>query len=393
MPRKLFGLGSGTPSRFPYQDRPQSGPGIGASSGQVIRATLVIVSGFQGVFVYNGHPGPGTLIGSVSDATTDPFGNPVVPTIAAYDVGPGRWTSLTGAGLSMGTHDPATTTTVPASLAHNDANTPSGQAITVLESAFTGALSAVVETMKSASADGTKLTSWQVVIGSLVALTADEATGLLTIPIALSVTGATSGAGQLAFVKQTGTDNALTVFLNVGSGGGSAQAALNVISDNPNFSAAEVRGTETGRGTLKITHDGYADGSDANAAGLSIDMQTTQGGGTGTNARGIFITSTTDSPMGGDAIAVFVGVPVPSLKFQVNGAGNLVARANAFFANPVIIGSTSSDAGGSGSGLTLCHTTDPASNPAAGHVILFVDAAGNLKARGSAGTITTIATP
>lgn len=197
MPSDQFGLGSGTPSRFPYPDRPQPAPGIGPSQGQVVRATLVIVSGFQGVFVYNGKPGPGTLIGSVTDATHDPFGNPTVPTIAAYDVGAGRWTAVTGAGVALGTHDPATTTTVAASITHNDANTPSGQAQLVIESAFTGAGSAVVETMKSASADGTKLTSWQLVTGNLVAITADEATATITEGLALVNTAGTAANPSL----------------------------------------------------------------------------------------------------------------------------------------------------------------------------------------------------
>jgi len=73
----LFGLGAGTPSRFPYEDRPQSGPGIGASSGQVIRARFIIITtATGGLFIYAGTPGPGNIpVLWVTEAATDPFGN------------------------------------------------------------------------------------------------------------------------------------------------------------------------------------------------------------------------------------------------------------------------------------------------------------------------------
>lgn len=73
----LFGLGTGTPSRFPYPDRPQGGPGIGAGNGQIIRARYVIITDVSGgVFIYVGTPGPGNPpILWVTEAATDPFGN------------------------------------------------------------------------------------------------------------------------------------------------------------------------------------------------------------------------------------------------------------------------------------------------------------------------------
>lgn len=87
----LFGLGAGTPSRFPYPDRPQPAPGVGPSQGQVTRARVVIVSGptgsVEGVFVY----APGTVpalgnppIASLTAGTADPFGNPVKPQMTVY---------------------------------------------------------------------------------------------------------------------------------------------------------------------------------------------------------------------------------------------------------------------------------------------------------------------
>ncbi len=100
---------------------------------------------------------------------------------------------------------------------------------------------------------------------------------------------------QLVFIKQTGPGgHALTAYL--AGTGGTTQSAVNAVSDNPAASAVQITGKETSRGTLKITHKGYADGSDSGAAAISIDLQTASGGSSGTTAGGIFITSTTDNP-------------------------------------------------------------------------------------------------
>ncbi|WP_306320989.1 MULTISPECIES: hypothetical protein [unclassified Streptomyces] len=67
--------------------------------------------------------------------------------------------------------------------------------------------------------------------------------------------------------------------------------ALNVDSTNPDNSAMYLSGTEKDRGTLKVTHSGYPDGSDAGAAAVSIDLQTpgAQNGSGGTAAQGILV--------------------------------------------------------------------------------------------------------
>src|SRR5215831_8312493 len=82
----LFGLGAGTPSRFPYPDRPQPAPGLGPGGGQNVRARTVIVFGpagtVSGVFVYapGTTPGPGNPpIAAMTASATDPFGNDVQP--------------------------------------------------------------------------------------------------------------------------------------------------------------------------------------------------------------------------------------------------------------------------------------------------------------------------
>jgi hypothetical protein len=270
-------------------------------------------------------------------------------------------------------------------------------------------------------------------------------TGAVTSP--LDVEGSTN-AGQLAFIKQTGaTDHALTVYLS--GTGGTASSAVNVISDNGSFSALQVSGTETNRGTVKITHKGYSAATDGTAAAVSIDLQTTVGGVTGTAAQGIFITSTTDAAPAGNAITVrynssdwFVvkgsvaagsgvvgigvatghvpagmleitqkdtttpglfmqaigsGTDMVSLKdsggtqrFQINNAGNCLMRANAFVSTSLQIGSVSSDFGGGSSCISIKHATDPSTNPTGGGII-YVDSSGRLCYRGSAGTITPIA--
>lgn len=77
MAGSLFGLGAGTPSRFPYPDRPQPAPGIGPSQGQVIRARYIIITTTAGgLFIYSGTPRAGNPpVLWATEASTDPFGN------------------------------------------------------------------------------------------------------------------------------------------------------------------------------------------------------------------------------------------------------------------------------------------------------------------------------
>lgn len=92
----LFGLGSGTPSRFPYPDRPQPAPGVGPGGGTIIRAREVIIFGKLGLFVYDPAPGPGTLVGSFTgQAGTDPYGN-------SYPAGVWSYGALGTAGAGNG---------------------------------------------------------------------------------------------------------------------------------------------------------------------------------------------------------------------------------------------------------------------------------------------------
>lgn len=242
------------------------------------------------------------------------------------------------------------------------------------------------------------------------------------------------GTGRSGFFKtDSASEHALTAYQAALAGTG---VALNVISDNPDDSAMYLSGTETGRGTLKIAHRGAP--GDANASGISIDLQ-----GAGTEAQGLFITSTdggtTGAPLtvrhnGKDDFIVKadgkvgIGMPIsatPGGKFEVvqgddstpgivlkansTGADNLiefkrssdgavrtrvdaqaqiVSQQIAFFAGAGLqLGATSTDFGG-GSGLISMKNagTVPVSNPTAG-VLIYVES-GVLKTRNPSGDIT-----
>ena len=120
-------------------------------------------------------------------------------------------------------------------------------------------------------------------------------------PIAVDVT---SGVAISATSTSTTPGDHVAV-LHLASDGGSNNAALNVISENTAFSAAEIGGHETAHGTLKIGHvnpsisDAHAD---ADAAALSIDLRANPkpepGTVRGTAAQGIFLKSTTGGTTG-----------------------------------------------------------------------------------------------
>ncbi|MEU6354251.1 hyaluronoglucosaminidase [Streptomyces sp. NPDC047072] len=100
----------------------------------------------------------------------------------------------------------------------------------------------------------------------------------------------TSYTAPAQFYGTSTTAHTVTVNHKATSGD---SVALNVTSDNPDTSAMYLTGVETGRGTLKIAHVGYADGSDASASALSIDLQTS-----GTAAQGIYVTATNGATKG-----------------------------------------------------------------------------------------------
>jgi len=218
-------------------------------------------------------------------------------------------------------------------------------------------------------------------------------------------------------------------------------SAANFTSDN-DFSCVQVSGVEKNTGTVKVTHRGYADGSDSGAAALSLDLKTA-----GTAAQGIFLTGT-DGPTTGNLITVrnngredftlkangrvgmglaIGGTPgamldllqpdatTPGIAVRAQGtaSGNLiefkrssdgavrtrvsptcqlVTQEISYFTGPgVQVGSTSAQFGGGSGGMVglTNAATVPATNPSGGGV-LYAEA-GALKWRGSGGTVTTLA--
>jgi hypothetical protein len=115
-----------------------------------------------------------------------------------------------------------------------------------------------------------------------------------TPPVVVDVA---SGVALSAMSTSTRPGDHVTV-LNLAADGGANNAALNVVSANTAFSAAEVSGHEVAHGTLKISHvnPGPNPNSDANAAAISIDLQA--GNTAGTAAQGLFLKSTTGGTSG-----------------------------------------------------------------------------------------------
>ncbi|MFF4833022.1 hyaluronoglucosaminidase [Streptomyces sp. NPDC001315] len=171
-------------------------------------------------------------------------------------------------------------------------------------------------------------------------------------------------------------------------------AALNVTSDNPATSAVYVTGVETGRGTVKVSHMGYADGSDANASALSIDLRTT--GATtegGTAAQGIYLTATT-GPTKGNLIALRNNTGLDD--FIVKGTGRIgvgIDRAATPRAQLHVVQRADAPAALLVEGVARIGNvaTAPTSvDTTAGGGALYAEN-GALKWRGSSGTVTTIA--
>lgn len=127
-----------------------------------------------------------------------------------------------------------------------------------------------------------------------------------------------------AFLGSSYTGNhAVTVRQRATSGTDTA-AALNVVSDNPFTSAVLITGVEdgagaAGRGTVKIRHNGQANGSDSGCAALSIDLRTA-----GTAAQGIFVTAS-DGATTGNLITLRNNVRDD---FAVSKNGDLSALGN-----------------------------------------------------------------
>lgn len=248
------------------------------------------------------------------------------------------------------------------------------------------------------------------------------------------------------FAKTTSSNDHAATIYQAATSGVDVAAALNVVSDNPQSSAMYLSGTENQRGTLKVSHHGYADASDASASALSVDLLVA-----GSAARGLYIRST-DGGQTGDGITVRVSAAVASIaredfvvkatgrcgigtglgsapagqleiaqpddttpglaikgrtsgtnlvefrrpsdgavRTRVSNTCQLVTQEVAFFTGPAVqIGSSSVQVGGGSGVLGIANAgTVPTTNPTGGGV-LYAEG-GALKWRGSAGTVTTIA--
>ncbi len=102
-----------------------------------------------------------------------------------------------------------------------------------------------------------------------------------------NVTGGGAGGSGIVIADDNGggTNAGHGISINLTGTGNSLASAANFVSSNTAASAVQISGSETGRGSLKITHTGT--GTDVNASGLSIDLQ-----GSGTAAQGIFLDAT-----------------------------------------------------------------------------------------------------
>ena len=96
--------------------------------------------------------------------------------------------------------------------------------------------------------------------------------------------------------------------------------AVDIVSTNEQDTALGVRGRETGKGTVKITH-GKPPGSDANASALSIALE-----GAGTACQGIYIGNDAGNPTTGDLLHIRNGGPGTDL-LRLTAPGRLELAA------------------------------------------------------------------
>jgi hypothetical protein len=94
--------------------------------------------------------------------------------------------------------------------------------------------------------------------------------------------------GAALHVAYEGSGHAVTIEHGEGRPGSDGALALSVVSRNPADTSVGVRGRQTGRGTLKVTHEKPRGGAanDASAAAVSVKLE-----GAGTAAKGIFVDS------------------------------------------------------------------------------------------------------
>ena len=124
-------------------------------------------------------------------------------------------------------------------------------------------------------------------------------------------------------IQNAGTAHTVSIFHDPAGGAGDPTAeAVDIVSTNELDTTLGVRGRETGRGTVKITH-GKPDGSDANASALSIALE-----GAGTAARASSSATTPDNPTTGDLLtSATAGPGTDRLRLTADGRLELPRRA------------------------------------------------------------------
>jgi hypothetical protein len=86
-------------------------------------------------------------------------------------------------------------------------------------------------------------------------------------------------------IENSGVAHTVSIYHDPAGGAGDASAeAVDVVSTNPLDTTLGVHGRESGRGTIKVTHEKPASDSDAGASAISICLL-----GDGTQAQGIYI--------------------------------------------------------------------------------------------------------
>ncbi|MFD7735540.1 hyaluronoglucosaminidase [Kitasatospora phosalacinea] len=251
---------------------------------------------------------------------------------------------------------------------------------------FMGAFTAGAVTVAVGNADSAGAADQVTVFNGQVSAQSFYADGLGGQAACFTTTSKAVDYAHALVAVQNGTTgfeaDGVTPKLNGGS-------AINAVSRNPDTSAMYLTGVEKARGTLKITHMGYDDATDKNAAALSIDLRTA-----GTAAQGIYVTAT-DGATQGNLIALRNNTGLDD--FVVKGSG-LVGIGTVRGDNPRakvhVVQRTGTDAAGllvEGTVRVGNVATAPTGvDAAAGGGTLFAQG-GALYWRGSAGTVTKIA--
>ncbi len=136
---------------------------------------------------------------------------------------------------------------------------------------------------------------------------------------------------QAAFyMNYDGTSNAVEIVSNSTD---TSSNALAVTGNNTNDSTVGIIGYETGRGTVKISHNGT--GTDSNASAISIDLK-----GTGTRSQGIYVDSTATGGTAGNLLRLRNETID---RFVVNSVGSLAIGSNGTNTSITKTGNTSGD--------------------------------------------------